>query len=188
MKQEIIVSDTCASQFLTYIPSENRWKCTYRVYYEKARNLLESWSREIDVYFLKNEKVALNEENSTADEIEMFEQMKAIDSYKDHFENCWDVIEDIQNLRYSTPKEFEEFNYDFKDNYGAFQFEELLVKYVFLLEPGKGIKEIYGSYTGFNGYSEKVSLNQPPNVLFGEHVTNMLNEMIKKKLKLRYFF
>jgi hypothetical protein len=188
MKKEIIVSNTIHPNFLTYIPSENCWKCTYKAFYNKPPNISENWSREINVYFLKNEKVVINEEKSGTDEIEIFHQMKALDSYKDHFENCWDVIEDVRIVRHFTPNEFDNFYYNFNEKYGRFEFEELLVDYLFLFEPRKGMSRISVSYSGFNGYSEKVRLSQPPNILFGDQATNMLNEMIKKKLKLRYLF
>jgi len=188
MKKEIIVSKAYYVGDFTYIPVENQWKCSYKVYYGKEQNFLQKETCIIDVYFSEEGKVetAKSVRKKYLDEI--FIQMKNTVEFEQHFQKCKKVIEEIQKIKDSTPDHFSKFSFLFDEKRGSFSFENSKFELSFTFKPTKGIDEIIIYFEKTHRFIPRVSLREKSTILFGENLTNVLNELLKKRLKLRYYF
>lgn len=188
MEKEIVVSHVYFVGDFKYIPIENQWKCSYKVYYQKEQNFLQKETCIIHVYFSEKGKVesAKSVRKKYLDEI--FIQMKSTVEFEQHFQKCKKVIEEIQKIKNSTPDHFSKFSFLFNEKRGTFSFENSHFDLSFTFKPTKGIDEISIYYEKTHRFIPRVSLQEKSTILFGENLTNVLNELLKKQLKLRYYF
>jgi len=188
MKKEIVVSDAFIADNLTYFSSETCWKCSYKVFYEITKPSVKHRYDMITVLF-SEEGALLSVENENQLFLEdIFNQMLSSNRFKKHFEDGKKVIKNIQELRETIPTEFQFFHYNFHEKFGVFRLNESFLEFKFTLEPGKGMKKVSIFYENPSHEFHEVTINQDSHSLLGGKTTNAINEMIKKELKLRFFF
>ena len=172
---------------LTYSPDKDCWNCLYKV---KILNSNYEEMKDIDVlvHFSGKGDVQYATGKNQHEIDEVFEEMKDTLGFQKNFELCKELIEEIRDMRKYPFPDFYEFEYDYENKVGKFRFEESLEGIHFTLNPGEGIYKIYIFYHQFAVNTEKAKVIEDPRVLFGEKQAEALNEMIKKKLKVRFFF
>jgi len=188
MKQEIIFSDVFYNGYLVYVPDENRWECTNEAFYKKNRNSVESEGVWFTVRFSKKGEIESVESKDKKFSHHFFDEIYSLDSFKTYFEKCKELILDVRDLQLFTPNEFGNFYYDYNEKYGWFRFEESLAKYEFDFVPSKGMEKVFITYGETDLDNPQVKVYENPVKIFGEKQAQALNDMIKRQLKLRYFF
>lgn len=179
-KRKISLSRPFYPSYLEYRYTENPWKCSFDFFYKINENEIYAIA---DIYFSEKGIAQIgfcsNKELSET----LFELMKKDVDFQFYFEKCKKVIESIQHIVQGEPDCFRDFDYDFETKVGTFKFEIPSIRYIFTLTLGEGI--------GMNKIQivyEDVQIIEFADSIFGEKGTNVINELIKKKLRLKYFF
>jgi len=188
MKKNIVVSDLFHTEDMIYLKNEKRWKCTYTGFYKMGQKTLENQTFQIHVHFSEKGEVESAEKENQLFFNEIFAGIKRVETYKNHLKYCKEVIKEIENTKNNTNLTFNDFYYNFKEKEGRFCFEKSLLRYNFSFTPSEGINELYIQYRGLKWNIPRVRVKGHPCEIFGQFWADILNNMIKKELKLRFFF
>jgi len=188
MKKEMIFSDVFYAHALTYDSNKDNWNCKMVIYYKEDRNSAESESLLLTIDFSKKGEIEYEKNDEKECLTDILNEIRCLDPFRTYFKECKEVILDIRDIRLFTPNEIGEFHYDYNQKIGWFRFEDSLVQYKFSFVPNKGIEKVLIIHGEHNLDSAQVKVVEKATKLFGEKQTNIINDMIKKEIKLRYFF
>jgi len=187
MTKETQTPFTVYSGHLSFDPSENKWQSKSKVFY-KVHHTLKSTMHLFTIHFSEKGDILSTESEDRVFSNEIFAKIQHLDPFNEHVQYCKDVIKSVETIRCFTPRTFESFHYDSNRKGGYFRFKNSSVQYAFTLYGGTGLDEISISYGNIQPDQHDIFLYQKAIALFGNHGTSKLNELIKQKIKLRYFF
>jgi len=188
MKQKIIFSDELYAENLVYMSDKDRWKCKIKAYYKKDHYYAESESIWFTIFFSKKGEIDFSESKDNLFLQIFLDEIRFLYSFRTYFERCKEAIIDIRELQLFVPNEFAYFHYNFDEKIGRFRFKDSLVSYEFGLVPKEGIEEIQIVHGEHRAHTPRVIVLEKAKKILDEEQLNMLNDMIKEKLKLRYLF